>query len=221
MEGKATEAQTAAAKGDTLTLFKITRELTSPGFGKTSIVKDKNGKVITREEDQCTRWAKHMKEIFNRPNPEQSAEIGRSARELEMKRGSITYKEIEKTIGDIKSNRAPGEDNITTDRLKADSEMSVKCLVELFNRVWAETWRKGIIVKLPKKGDLSQCGNWKSTKLLSVPGKIFCRVMLCRIKSSIDKVLREEQAWFREGRSCTDQIFVLHTIFGMEFIDLC
>ncbi|GFS22324.1 alginate biosynthesis protein AlgK [Elysia marginata] len=51
---------------ETQTLHKITRELTNPGFGKTSVVKDKNGKVITREEDQRTRWAEHFKEILNR-----------------------------------------------------------------------------------------------------------------------------------------------------------
>ncbi|GFR86839.1 endonuclease-reverse transcriptase [Elysia marginata] len=109
--------------------------------------------------------------------------------------------------------------------------MSVKRLVELFNRVSTdekvpETWKKGIIVKLPKKEDLSQCGNWRCIKhedinreiisrcinLLSVPGKIFCRVKLNRIKSSIDKVLREEQVGFTEGRSCTGQIFVLRII---------
>ena len=125
--------------------------------------------------------------------------------------------EIEKAIRESKSNRAPGEDRITTDMLKADPVMSAKCLVELFNKVWIdeqvpEAWKKGIIVKLPKKGDLSQCGNWRGINLLSVPGKIFCRVMLDRIKTSIEKILREEQAGFREGRSCIDQIFVLRTI---------
>ena len=72
--------------------------------------------------------------------------------------------------------------------------------------------KKGIVVKLPKKGDLSLCGNWRGINLLSVPGKIFCRVLLQRIKQGIDKQLREEQAGFRSGRSCNDQIFVLRTI---------
>ncbi|GFS23325.1 retrovirus-related Pol polyprotein from type-1 retrotransposable element R2 [Elysia marginata] len=40
--------------------------------------------------------------------------------------------------------------------------------------------------------------------------------MLYRTKSSIDKVLREEQAGFREGISCTDQIFVLRTIIDQS-----
>ena len=45
-----------------------------------------------------------------------------------------------------------------------------------------------------------------------MPGKIFCRVLLQRIRQGVDKRLTEEQAGFRTGRSCTDQIFVLRNI---------
>jgi len=95
--------------------------------------------------------------------------------------------------------------------------MSAKCLVGLFNQVWneevvPEVWQKGNIIKLPKKGDLTSCGNCRGINLLSVPGKIFCRVILKRIKEGVDKTLREERAGFRPSRSCIDQIFVLRTI---------
>ena len=70
---------------------------------------------------------------------------------------------------------------------------------------------KGIIVKLPKIG-LADCNNWRGITLLSVPGKILCRVMLDRMKTAIDKILRKEQAGFRAGRSTMDQIFCLRNI---------
>ncbi|GFR98481.1 RNA-directed DNA polymerase from mobile element jockey [Elysia marginata] len=134
-----------------------------------------------------------------------------------MKIGPTTCLEIEKAIAKSKSNCAPGEDRITADMLKADPSMSAKCLVGLFNKVWTEekvpdAWKKGILIKPPKKGDLPQCNSWRGIHLLSVPGKIFCRVILYRIKSSVDKALREEQAGFREGRSCINQIFIFRTI---------
>ena len=75
-----------------------------------------------------------------------------------------------------------------------------------------EDWQKGIIIKLPRKGDLTICGNWRGINLLSVPGKVFCRVLLHRLKAAIERILREEQAGFRSGRSCVDQIFVLRTL---------
>ena len=45
--------------------------------------------------------------------------------------------------------------------------------------------------------------------MLNMASKVFCRVILERIKTALDEKLREEQAGFRVGRSCTDQIATL------------
>ena len=76
-----------------------------------------------------------------------------------------------------------------------------------------------MIITLPKKGDLSNCNNWRGITLLSVPGKVFCAVLLNRLKDSIDLKLREEQAGFRSGRSCSEQILTLRNIIeqSIEF----
>ncbi|GFR68085.1 endonuclease-reverse transcriptase [Elysia marginata] len=123
-----------------------------------------------------------------------------------MKKGPITCFEIEKAIAKSKSNRAPGEDRITADMLKADPSMSAKCLIGLFKKLWTEekvpdAWKKRNPIKLSKKGDLSECNNWHGIDFLSVPGKIFCQVSFT-----------ESETDFCEGRSCIDQIFILRTI---------
>src|ERR1700753_2667348 len=48
--------------------------------------------------------------------------------------------------------------------------------------------------------------------LLSVPSKIFSRIVLGRIKFALDKMLRKEQAGFRQNRSCIDHIASLRII---------
>ena len=68
------------------------------------------------------------------------------------------------------------------------------------------------MVKIFKKGDLPDCNNWRRVTLLPVISKIFCRMMLERIKIGIDKKLRKEQAGFRSKRSTTEQIFILRNI---------
>ncbi len=72
---------------------------------------------------------------------------------------------------------------------------------------------------LPKKGNLSDCNNWRGITLLSSPGKAFCSVLLNLLKDKIDRILRQEQAGFRRGRSCSEQIFTLRNIIeqGIEF----
>ncbi|GFS00155.1 reverse transcriptase SR3-left [Elysia marginata] len=49
-------------------------------------------------------------------------------------------------------------------------------------------------------------------KLLSAPGKVFNRVILVRLKVALDEKLREEQAGFRKGKSCADQIATFRII---------
>ena len=46
----------------------------------------------------------------------------------------------------------------------------------------------------------------------SVPSKIFCKVITQRITKAVDDVLRNEQAGFRKGCRCVDQIFTLRNI---------
>ena len=69
-----------------------------------------------------------------------------------------------------------------------------------------------LITKLPKKGDLGNCNNYRGITLLSVPGKVLYRVILERIKEAVDHQLRDQQAGFRKNRSCVDQIATLRII---------
>ena len=48
--------------------------------------------------------------------------------------------------------------------------------------------------------------------LLSTPGKVLDRVLLERLRSAVDKKLRDHQAGFRAERSCTDQIATLRIV---------
>ena len=67
-------------------------------------------------------------------------------------------------------------------------------------------------MKLPKKGDLRVCSNYKGIMLLSVPGNVLNRILLERMRAVVDNLLRDEQAGFRKNRSCADNIATLRII---------
>ena len=95
--------------------------------------------------------------------------------------------------------------------------ISVNALHHRTNRIWNEEqipddWRKGLLVNLPKKGDLSLCNNWRGITLLSIPSNFLYSVILQRIKTEVGKTLRDEQEGFRQERSCVDQIATLRII---------
>jgi len=77
------------------------------------------------------------------------------------------------------------------------------------HKVAPVNWRMGIIIQLPKKGDLTDCSNWRGITLLSVPGKVLARILLNRMKDAVDQLLHHQQVGFKPGRLCMDQIFSL------------
>ena len=62
------EAETAAGQRNMKRLYEITRTLSGKNGNPTRPIKDRNGKTITREEDQRARWAEHFKETLNNPH---------------------------------------------------------------------------------------------------------------------------------------------------------
>ena len=137
---------------------------------------------------------------------------------------SFTMEEIKAATKKLKNNKAVGEDEISGEMLKAADENTLQRLLQLINEIWQsesppQQWKDGVIFKLPKKGEMSDCNNWCGITLLSVPGKLFCSMLLERLKKAIDERLREEQAGFKPKRSCIDHIFTLRIIIedSVEF----
>ena len=52
-----------------------------------------------------------------------------------------------------------------------------------------QSWKKGLIVKLPQNGDLGDCNNLRGITLLSTTSEVFTRIIFTRIIEAIDEVL--------------------------------
>ena len=60
-----------------------------------------------------------------------------------------------------------------------------------------------------KTGNLQQCQNYRTISLISHPSKVRLKIVLNRLKPQAEKIIAEEQAGFRAGRSTTEQTFNL------------
>ena len=227
IEKKGAEAQEAADRNDPKTLYRIVRDLSGSYNGHGAPVKDKAGKPLLKKEEQEKRWIEHFSETLNQPDPTETYDASAltpPAADLQVNLGPISDDETKIAIGLLKTGKAAGLDEITPEMLKSGGNIIVHALTSLMNACWCKSavpdeWRQGMIIRLPKKGDLTNCDNWRGITLLSVPGKVFCIVLLRRLQQSIDNQLREQQAGFRRGRSCNEQIFVLRSIIeqSIEF----
>ena len=110
--------------------------------------------------------------------------------------------EIKEAIKSLKNNKAAGPDNIPAEVIKADLDTSAEAFLPLITKIWndelcPEDWKNGHISILAKKGDLTQCGNYRGIMLLSVPGRILSKILLNRIKKKVNEKLRPNQDGFR------------------------
>ena len=211
------EAESAAGQRNMKRLYEITRTLSGKNNNPSRPVKDKDGNIILGEEQQRTRWAEHFKETLNRPAPPAPPDIPPPTKLLDINTNPPSKTEIIKAIKSLKSGKAAGPDGIPPEALKADIQTSTEMLHPLLCKIWEqervpEDWKRGHLVKLPKKGDLSSCNSWRGIMLLSIPGKVLSRIILERLKNALDKTLRDEQAGFRQDRSCTDHIATMRII---------
>ena len=58
----------------------------------------------------------------------------------------------------------------------------------------------------------TSCNNYRGIALLSVPGKVFAKAILNRLKPRAEQLLQESQCGFRRGRGCADQLFSLRML---------
>ena len=75
-----------------------------------------------------------------------------------------TANEVKSAIDNMKSGKAPGANGVSAELLKAGGDVITETLTEIFKEIWEEEeipvdWKTGLIVKLPKKGNLSLCKN--------------------------------------------------------------
>ena len=71
-------------------------------------------------------------------------------------------------------------------------------------------WVRAIVVPLYKgKGDRNDCKNYRGISLLSIPDKVYGRILIERVRVLTEGMIGEEQCGFRSGRGCVDHVFVM------------
>ncbi|VDP78830.1 unnamed protein product [Schistosoma curassoni] len=204
-------------------LYDTTKKLAGKYSKPERPVRDKEGKPITEIQQKRNRWVEYFEELLNRPAPMNPPDIEAAHTDLPIDVNPPTTEEIRMAIRQIKRRKAAGPDNIPAEALKSDIEVTTNVLYLLFKNIWEGEqvpmdWKEGYLIKILKKGALSKYKNYRGITLLSVPEDVFTRMLLNRMKDTVDVQLRDQQAGFRWDRSCTDQIATLRIIVKQSIV---
>ena len=129
----------------------------------------------------------------------------------------ILRKEVENAVQALKKGKSAGVDNIPAELVQAGGEDVITVLTTICNKIWQTgewqtLWTQSLVITLFEKGNLQQCQNYRTISLISHPSKVMLKIILNRLKPQVEKIIAEEQAGFRAGRSTTEQIFNLRIL---------
>ena len=213
----ATKLEAAASKSNQREVWANIRILSKKPKKRTSAVRDKEGNFITDPIKKVQRWKEHFEELLNPEVPQDELPSANCTTEVfsDLPLTPPSIEEIKELLPKLKNYKSPSSlDNITNEELKYGGEVSCKWLHKIYGNVWVleqtpTDWIKGVIIILDKKGDTSHCKNNRGITLRSTASKLFQMVILKRLDSGLERILRDNQCGFRKNRSCADQLFSL------------
>ena len=140
-----------------------------------------------------------------------SMEVADSLLDKEIEKG-----EIAKCLRNLKNSKTGGSDGIVGKLLKYGGSEMVYLLEQLFSVIWQEEIvpamegeGRALLLIYLKNGT----GRTLLITLLSVVGKVFCKILNNRLVQCLDKgALHKGQAGFRINRSCMDNVYTLNEI---------
>jgi hypothetical protein len=116
--------------------------------------------------------------------------------------------------GKMKSYKSPGTDQSPAELFKAGGE-TLHCEVHrLIYSTWnkeelPQQWKESITVPIYKKGDNTDCNNYRGISILSTAYNILSNILLARLTPHVNEIIGDHQCGLRRNRSTIDQIFYI------------
>ena len=125
--------------------------------------------------------------------------------------------EVELAIGNLKSHKSPGIDQIPAELIKAGGRTIYLEIRELITSIWKkkklpEDWKESIKVPIHKKGDKTDCNNYRGISLLPTTYKTLSNILLSRLIPYAKEIIGDHHCGFRRNRSTIDHIFCIRQI---------
>jgi len=166
----------------------------------------KKGQLLTTHSSIEKRWVEHFSKLLNLES-DTDHDVLNEIQQLPIHDSldtSITQEEVEKAPTNTKLRKSPGLDGILSEIIVFGGLTLTNYLLEMFNNFWSNESLPAEIINpnisiLFKKGERSECGNYRGISLLSTVGKVIADIVLQRIQNLLSNVYPESQYGYRSG----------------------
>jgi len=183
-------------------LYKKTGQLKKGFQPRTPVCKDKKGELLEGEEEIQKRWMEHFKELLNtESNGKEQADQNIEASAQKQCIEEPNTQEVREAIKELRNNKAPGGDNICAELVKYGRDKLIQLIYGLIKDVWRQEvmpkeWTMTIICPIHKKGNKTDCQNYRGFSILSVIYKVFAKILAKRLSSYTEQIIGDYQCGF-------------------------
>ena len=188
-------------------------------------IRDEGGRLVRDKGHIRERWVRFFRSLLNAKSDMLNPDIPKrlpkhpvaSALGIEP-----TEEEIATAMKAMANAKAVGPDDLHAELLKLRLQQDRTILLELYQLttlIWREgkvpqQWKDAVITVLHKKGDKTECGNYRGISLVSHAGKVLLKGVARRLSAYCEAkaLLSEEQYGFRPDHSTTDMMFAVHRL---------
>ena len=175
--------------------------------------KKKDRKVVIDQEEVLKRRIEYIDDLFR---DEQKEKTMRQEDE-DLTGNKILKSEIEAALKEMKNQKSPGNDKISREMLTNCKETGISKICCLANKIYdsgiiLKQMKESIFIPIPKKGDFTECGNYRLMSLMSHITKIILRVLMRRIRNKLLPEIGAEQFGSKKDRETRNAIFFLRVV---------
>jgi hypothetical protein len=135
---------------------------------RTNIVKGEKGNMVADCHSILDRWRNYFSQLLNVHGDNDVEQTEIHTAEPLVPEPSVF--EIEMAIEKLKTYKSPGIDQIPAELIKAGGSKICSEIHKLINSIWnkeklPEQWKESIVVPVYKKGDKTDCSNYRGVSL--------------------------------------------------------
>ncbi|KAK3568142.1 hypothetical protein QTP86_031382, partial [Hemibagrus guttatus] len=164
---------------------------------------------VGNNSDTWRGWKEYFEDLLN---PTDTPSVEEPEAEDSEVDSFITQAEVTEVVQQLLGGKALGVDEIR-EYLKSLDVVGLSWLTRLGNIAWqsgtvALDWVTGVVIPLFKKGDRRVCSKYRGITLLSLPGKVYSRVLERRVLKQQNQMPWRSDAMVldRKNVSCTLQV---------------
>ena len=186
---------------------------------------DEEGRLLHDKGRIRERWVRFFRSLLNSKSDMLDADIPKRLPQHPVASAlgiEPTEEEIAPAIKAMANAKAVGSYGLPAELLKLGLQQDRTILRELHRLtilVWRQgkapqQWKDAVITVLHKKGDKTECGNYRGISLVSHAGKVLLKVVARRLGAYCEAkgLLPAEQCGVRPDRSTTERMFVVRRL---------